>query len=373
MGLGPRKLDHLRLAIDSDVEHPGTTWLEMVGLVHVAAPELDPAEVSTSTRFLGRELTAPVMVAGMTGGHPATADVNCAIARAVEELGLAMGVGSQRAAIERPEPRVVESFRAARRCAPTAPIVANVGMAQLAGGYGVRELVRAVEMIDADAVAVHLNVGQEVVQPEGDRSFRGVVDAIARLADEIDVPLIVKETGHGLSKEVVMELHARGVDYFDVAGAGGTSWVIVEGLRARAAGYELAAAIAEDYAAWGHPTALSIVESRWAAPSACIIASGGIRSSLDALKALALGADVVAVALPVVRAYAAGGLGAVRAYLERLVKGITFGMVMVGARTLDELRRRPLILSGALADAMGQRGIDVKLYMSARSAVPHRC
>jgi isopentenyl-diphosphate delta-isomerase len=164
--------------------------LNEVELIHQAAPELDLDLINLKTRFLGRELNAPLMVTAVTGGHPLVEHVNCAIAEAVESLGIAMGVGSQRAAIENPSPEVVRSFRIVRECAPHVPLIANVGGAQLVRGYSARELRRAIEMVDADAIAVHLNVGQELVQPEGDRRFHGIVDAIAKLIDELDVPIV---------------------------------------------------------------------------------------------------------------------------------------------------------------------------------------
>ncbi len=373
MGTELRKVDHLRLVVDRDVEHPATTLLESVLVEHLAAPEVDYDEADTRLTFLGKTLEAPIMVAGMTGGHPVAERVNCDIASVVEELGLAMGVGSQRAALERPSPEVVESFRAARRCAPTAPLVANVGFAQVATSYGARELVRAVEMIDADALAIHLNPGQEVAQPEGDRRFRGFVEKLERLLDELPVPVIVKETGHGIGYSVALTLSSVGVRYFDVSGAGGTSWIRVEAYRAAQRGDEPGRAAAEAMAGWGIPTALSIVEVRWAAPHACIIASGGIRSAMDAVRALALGADLVGLALPVLRAYSRGGRRAVRTLLESVARGVRMAMVLTGSRSLDELRAARVHLLEPLRGLVEASGIDLKLYMSVRAAHRNRC
>ncbi len=366
-----RKLDHIRVTVDSRVEHRGTTLLEDAALVHNSLPELGFDEVSLRTRLLGKEVEAPLMVTGMTGGHPVTGEINCAIAEAVRELGLAMGVGSQRAAIE--DEKLADTFRAARRCGGDIPLVANIGAPQLVKGYGLAEAERAVEMIEADALAVHLNPAQEVFQPEGDTDYRGVVEKIVELADKLSVPVIVKETGHGLSYELVLSLHGAGIDYFDVSGSGGTSWILVEKYRRIAKGEELYAAAADTYSYWGVPTALSIIESRWAAPSACIIASGGIRSGLDAAKAIALGADIAGMALPVIRAYAAGRKQGVKQLLEKTVFELRVALFLTGCKDIDCLKTtKRLVVTGRLHGLVEARGIPLDYYLEARRA-PRVC
>ena len=362
MATPPRKLDHIRIALDSSVEHPKGSMLDEVTLVHASIPEASLDRIDTSIGFLGHRLRAPLMVTGMTGGHSVAEKINCSIAEAAAELGLAMGVGSQRAAIEHPE--LAETFRSARRCGgPELPLVANIGAPQLVKGYGVREALRAVEMIDADALAVHLNSAQEAFQPEGDTDYRGVVEAIERLASELPVPVIVKETGHGMPYQAVYSLYSRGIRFFDVSGAGGTSWVKVEYYRALENGRAELASAALTFQGWGIPTALSIVEARWAAPRACIIASGGVRSGLDAARAIALGADVAGAALPVIRAYAEEGAKGVRRLLETMVYEIRAAMFLAGAASLGGLRRAPLLLGPGLLEAMRQRGVDPHLYL----------
>ena len=358
-----RKLDHIRIAIDSPVEHRGGTLFSDVVLRHMAVPEASLEHVDTGISFLGRRLAAPLMVTGMTGGHAVAAKINCAIAEAVAELGLAMGVGSQRAAIEHPE--LAYTFRSARDCGGDIVLVANLGAPQLVKGYGVREAMRAVEMIDADALAIHLNAAQESVQPEGDTDFRGVVKALERLVDELPVPVIVKETGHGIGVEAARLLRSIGVRFLDVSGAGGTSWVKVEQYRALAAGNRGLAAVAETYADWGIPTAQAVVEARWGAPDACIIASGGVRTGLDAAKAVALGADLAGVALPVIKAYAEGGAEAIKQLLGTMIREIRAALFLTGSGSLAELRRAPLLVAQGLRERLQATGVDVGLYLEA--------
>lgn len=366
-----RKLDHIRITVDSPIEHTGTTLFENIYLEHNALPEINFSEIDLSTPFLGKKMKAPLIVTGMTGGHPVASEINCAIAEAAEELGLGMGVGSQRAAIE--DPSLAPTFRAARDCGPSIPLIANIGAPQLVKGYGVREAEKAVEMIEADALAVHLNAAQEVFQPEGDTDYQGVVDKIVELVDRLSVPVIVKETGHGLGYEAVYRLHSLGVDYFDISGSGGTSWILVEKYRRRARGDELYADAADTYSYWGIPTALALVESRWAAPSACIIASGGIRTGLDAAKALALGADIAGTALPVIRAYAAGRREGVKRLLEKMVFELRVAMFLTGCRTLECLKTtKRILVTGLLKELVEAKRIRLDYYMEARKA-PRVC
>ncbi|ALL02065.1 isopentenyl pyrophosphate isomerase [Pyrodictium delaneyi] len=359
----PRKLDHIRITVDSRVDHDWTSaLLDDVVLVYKALPETSLNDIDTSIEFLGKRLSAPIMVTGMTGGHAVAAEINCAIAKAVEELGLMMGVGSQRAAIE--NPNLAYTFSIVRKCAPSAVIVANIGAPQLVKGYGIKELTKAIEMIDADAVAIHLNAAQEAFQPEGDTDYVGVVDKIRELADVLGKPIIVKETGHGIGLEAATLLRAVGIKIIDVAGAGGTSWVKVEQYRARAKGDELLAAAASTFSGFGVPTAQAIVETRWAAPDACIIASGGIRSGLDVAKAIALGADVAGLALPVINAYVQGGGHAILNLLKRMIMELRIAMFLTGSKDLAELRSTNIILGQRLLSLMEARGISAELYLN---------
>ena len=360
----PRKLDHIRIVLDSPVEHERDTLLGEVELVHAALPELSLDKVDVSIEFLGRRLQAPLMITGMTGGHAVAEKINCALAEAAREKGIAMGVGSQRAALEHPE--LAPSFSSARRCGgPDLVLVANIGAPQLAKGYGVEEVLKAIEMIDADAVAVHLNAAQEAFQPEGDTDFQGVLDALERLAAELPVPVIVKETGHGIGYEAALALRSRGIRFLDVSGAGGTSWVRVEEYRAIEKGLLPLAAAAETYRDWGIPTAQAVVEARWAAPDACIIGSGGVRTGLDAAKLVALGADLAGIALPAIRAYAEGGADAVKQLLDAVIAEVRAAVFLTGAGSLEGLRRAPLIVSQGLLHRLRVRGVEPGLYLEA--------
>ncbi|NOZ89470.1 MAG: type 2 isopentenyl-diphosphate Delta-isomerase [Crenarchaeota archaeon] len=367
-----RKLDHIRIAIDSRVEHDAPSLLGEVELVHRALPEADLDSVRLETRFLGKRLAAPLMITGMTGGHSVAEKINCVLAEAAAEAGVAMGVGSQRAAIENPS--LASTFASARRCGGgELVLVANIGAPQLVKGYSVEHVVRAVEMIDADAVAVHLNAAQEAFQPEGDTDYSGVLEALERLAGELPVPVIVKETGHGIGYEAALALRAAGIRYLDVSGVGGTSWVRVEMYRALEAGRVALAEAARVYSSWGIPTAQAVVEARWAAPDACIIASGGVRSGLDAAKALALGADLAGAALPFIRAYAEAGREGVSRLLDAFRLELRAALFLTGSRSVEELRRAPLLVGPLLESRLRQRGVDLGLYLRRLRGLSRSC
>lgn len=359
-----RKMDHIKMVAEAGVEARESTLLEYVRIVHNPLPELDLDEVDLSTGFCGtgKRLRAPLMITGMTGGHPDVAWINRELASLAEELGIAFGVGSQRAAIE--DPGLAHTFSVARETAPSTVVVANLGAPQLSRGYGVREARRAVEMIRADALAIHLNPGQEAYQDEGDPYYSGVVERIAEIADELDVPVIVKETGTGLSGETVRMLYRLGVRCFDVSGLGGTNWIKVEVLRSKKRRGEplRPAGPLSDY--WGNPTAVSIVEARAAAPGGYIIASGGVRNGLDAGRSIALGADIAGVALPVLRALLSGGREGARRLLESIVYQLRTILFMTGSRRVEDLWKAPVTVYGRLRGELEARGIDVDHYIA---------
>ena len=364
MKIAARKLDHLILTAYYRVEHETGTLLEDVLLVPRAAPETSLDKIDSSVVMLGKRLSAPIIVSGMTGGHPLGGEVNAAIASAVEELGIGMGVGSQRAMLK--DPSLLETYRVVRRKAPSALIIGNIGAAQLKD-MRVEDVEKLVEAIEADALAVHLNAAQELFQPEGDRDFTGFFDALSRLVDRLRVPIIVKETGHSIDPLTVSKLVSIGVEYIDVSGAGGTSWVRVEELRARNMGDSMLAEEASVFRNWGLPTALAVMAARWAAPGACILAGGGIRTGLDVVKALVIGADAATVALPVMRAYAERGTEGVLRYLSRLIDEVRKGMMLVGARSVRELYAADALLGFRLYTLASQM-FNVSLYDSVRRA-----
>jgi len=355
-----RKLDHIRAVLERDVEARESTLLEYTRIVHRGLPEVDLDDVSLDVEFCGARLKAPIMITAMTGGHPETANINRSLARQAARLGIAIGVGSQRAAIE--DPSLAYTYRVVREEAPNAFVVANLGAPQFARGYGVREARAAVEMIDADALAIHLNPGQEAYQVEGDPYYEGVIAKILEVADNLGVPVIVKETGTGLSMEDVHTLYRLGVKCFDVAGLGGTNWIKVEVVRAQMRGAKpRPAGPLADY--WGNPTAIAIIEARTAAPQAHIVASGGIRTGLDAAKAIALGADVAGVALPALRALLKGGEEALADYLDSIIYQVKTAIFMAGGRSPADLWRAPLTAWGRLVEEAAARGINLNEYI----------
>jgi isopentenyl-diphosphate Delta-isomerase len=333
--ISDRKRSHLDVCGDGPVEYAGkTTLLEEVDLVHDALPELAVEEIDVGARLLGKRLRAPLLITGMTGGTAEASDINRDLATVAEEFGIAFGLGSQRAMHRRPE--LAYTFEV-RSHAPTTLVLANLGLVQ-AAALPTAEIARLVTTVGADALCLHLNPAQELVQPGGDRDFRGGVEAIARIVAELGVPVVVKETGCGISRAVGRRLREAGVGTLDVSGAGGTSWVKVEAIRADEPGRELGRVFAD----WGIPTAAALLGVRDLG-FACI-ASGGIRTGLDVAKVVALGATVAGVALPVFRAYREGGLAAARRFIERLVTELRTAMVLTGSRDLDALGRVPTVL-----------------------------
>jgi isopentenyl-diphosphate delta-isomerase len=291
-------------------------------------PESDLAAVRTDVRLLGRRLEAPLLIGAMTGGADASAQINRNLALAAQDLGLGMMLGSQRIMLE--EPDAAASFRV-RRVAPDILLLGNLGVAQLNKGYGAEEVRRAIGEVEADGLAFHANPLQEAVQAEGDGDFRDLVRRLRAVAAEVDAPLVLKEVGHGLDTETVRAVADIGLAALDVAGAGGTSWARVEEYVRHG---EI---VHPELVEWGIPTADAIVGARCHAPDLTLIASGGIRSGLDAAKALALGADAVAVALPLLRP-ALESADAVRDVLKRIVDELRIAMHCAGAGSVTDLR-----------------------------------
>ncbi|WP_049924198.1 type 2 isopentenyl-diphosphate Delta-isomerase [Halopiger djelfimassiliensis] len=345
-----RKDDHVRIIEQEDVETSGAGFAD-VELVHEALPELHRDEIETSTTLFGHELAAPLVIESMTGGHPNTTELNRALAAAAGRTNVAMGVGSQRAGLEFDDEDVLESYTVVRDVAPDAFLYGNVGAAQLLE-YDVDDVERAVEMIDADAMAIHLNFMQEAVQPEGDVDARGCLAAIERIADALSVPVIVKETGNGISRETATRLTEAGVDAIDVAGQGGTTWSGIESHRAAAVGADRQAGIGKRFRAWGIPTAVSTLEA--AAVHDCVIASGGVRSGLDIAKAIALGARAGGLAKPFLGP-AGTGTDAVIDLIETLVLELRTAMFVTGAASIADLRETEYVLLGRTNEYVTQR------------------
>ena len=352
-----RKAEHISICLDEKAQaRKATAGFEDVQFVHRTLPEVDKAKIDVSTTVFGHKFSAPLIVGAMTGGTAEATRINAAIAEAVETLQLGMGVGSQRAAIE--NPKLAETFSVARKKAPNAFLIANIGGIQLVHGYGVKEVKQAVEMIDADAVAVHLNALHEAVQPEGQTSFKGVLAKICEVAGEIDKPVIVKETGAGIAAEDAKKLERAGVKAIDVDGAGGTSFAAVEYYRSEAGSVQRF--LGDVFWDWGIPTAVSLVETAQTVKIP-VIASGGVRSGMDVAKSLALNACLGSVCQPALEA-AVKGAKATEQLLSRLIDELRNVMFLVGARKVEDLAKTPVVVTGKTAEWLKTRGFNVEDY-----------
>ena len=343
---GERKLDHIRICLSEEVESHVGSGLEDVVLIHNALPEVDAEDVELSTGFLGRRVSMPIFIAAMTGGHGEAKRINENLAIAAQELNIPLGVGSQRAAIE--DESLVETFAIARKAAPDVFLIANLGVVQFCKDYSVREAERAVEMIDADALALHLNALQEASQREGDTNFRGALDKIAEISEALDVPVIVKETGAGIAGEEAALIEKAGATAIDVGGLGGTSFAAVESHRGEGD-------IGRSFWDWGIPTAVSVVECV-SATSLPVFATGGIRSGIDVAKALALGASSCGIALPLLKE-AVKGSEAVVSALRRFEQELRVATFLTGSQTVEELHNARVLVLGRTREWLSVRGI----------------
>lgn len=339
--ISDRKNQHLDIVLSGKAQSNAvTTGFERIHFEHCALPELDLDAIDLSQPFVGKRLRAPLLVSSMTGGPARAEAINRNLAAACAELGIALGVGSQRIALEGDG---ADGFSSGlRKVAPDIVLLANFGAAQLNTGFGLDQARRAVEMIGADALIIHLNPLQEAVQPEGDRDWRGLLDKIGALAEGLEVPVVVKEVGGGISARVAGALLARGVQVIDVAGAGGTSWAAVEAERISD---PLQAELARSFTNWGIPTGDAIAAVRAAHPEAVIVGSGGIRSGLDVAKAIRLGADVVGQAAGVLSA-SVDSVDAVVAHFELVIAQLRIACFCTGSKDLAALKQAPLLDTG---------------------------
>ena len=353
-----RKLDHINVCLEKSVESGssgfGDTSLSGVEFIHKALPEIDFDKIDISSEFLGKKFGAPVMIAAMTGGTQEALQINRNLASAAQAFGLGMGLGSQRAAIENSG---LEDTYKVRDVAPDIFLAGNLGIVQFVRGYGVEEARKAVEMINADALCIHLNALQEVVQPEGDVTWEGCLDKIREICAGLDVPVIAKETGAGISRETALQLEKAGVSAIDIGGAGGTSWSLVESFRNKE---ENDREIARNFGEWGIPTAISVAEVR-SVSKIPIIATGGIRTGIDIAKAIAMGADIAGVAMPLLKP-ACRSEEDVEKKIYQITKELKIAMFLSGARNLMELRERPVVVSGKTREWLDARGIDASSF-----------
>lgn len=326
-----RKADHIKINLEKDVRSALTTRLEDYHFVHEALPEVDLGQIDTSVELFAARLEAPILISSMTGGTADAEAINLRLAEAAQEMKIAMGVGSQRAAIENPEQ--AKTFQV-RRVAPDILLFANLGAVQLNYGYGIDQCRRAVDMIGANALILHFNPLQEAVQDAGDTNFRGLAKKVEAICKQLEVPVIAKEVGWGISERSARILRDCGVQAIDVAGAGGTSWSQVEMHRAPD---EFTRQLAATFVGWGIPTADSILNVKKAAPGVTIIASGGLKDGLDIAKCIALGATLGGMAGPFLKA-AAISTQEVLQMMRLTKKQIEVTMFACGANNLRELQ-----------------------------------
>ena len=344
--ISDRKLEHLLICKNYDVEFKNkTTGFEDIELIHNALPEVDKNDIDLSTSVFGKKLDSPLFITAITGGHPASKEINKQLAIVAEENNIALGVGSQRAACEHPE--LEDTYSVVRDNAPDCLLIGNIGAPQLNLAN------KAVEILDADILAIHLNPLQESIQPEGDLDARGYLDLISKITDAVDIPVMAKETGCGISGDTARQLADAGVSFIDIEGAGGTSWAAVETYRAEDRYY------GELFWDWGIPTAISTAEvvNNVDIP---VISSGGIRSGLEAAKAIALGADSVGMALPFLKKSISHE--ELTQFINKFNDSLRIAMFLVGANNIEELKQSKLVVRGKTREWLNERGINTKNY-----------
>nr|BBH89168.1 type 2 isopentenyl-diphosphate Delta-isomerase [Thermosporothrix sp. COM3] len=353
-----RKLEHVKIALEEDVAVPQRANWNDVHFVHQSLPEVNLDAIDMSVEFLGQRLRYPIFISSLTGGHPDVTTINRNLARAAEEYGLALGVGSQRAALVNAE--VEGSFAITRQQAPHAFLIANIGAPQLIAQEGhpaftLEQIQRAISMIGANALAVHLNSLQEATQPEGDRRAVGIASSLQALTKQLPLPVIAKETGAGICREQALLFRSYGIAAIDVGGAGGSSMPALEAMRARSHGNTAAMNLGLLYQNWGIATPIAIVEASSARVP--LIATGGIRTGLDMARALALGATLVGVGLPFLKA-ASQSYEAVQEWLERFIQELKIAMQLSGAASIAQMREVDVVLLGETREWLTVRGFE---------------
>lgn len=339
-------MEHIKYALELS-SADSSTGFDDIHLVHNALPELDRHGVDCSCVFMGKKLRAPLMINAITGGHAKVIEINQELARAAADTGIAMAVGSQRAALDDPEVR--HTFAVAREENPDGVLLAN-----LSAQCTPDEALEAIHMIKADGIQLYLNVNQKLTMREGDANFTGILDNIRQLVGILPVPIIVKEVGFGISRETVSSLYHAGVSYVDVSGRGGTNFAAIEGRR----GGQDCVCLKQ----WGIPTAISLLEALSTSLPLAIIASGGLRTSVDMAAALAAGASLTAMAGPFLRELKSGGLQGLISFINNLIEGLQKIMVLTGAGDLKSFAQKPMVITGFTAEWLQRRGIDIDIY-----------
>ncbi|MFH1431982.1 MAG: type 2 isopentenyl-diphosphate Delta-isomerase [archaeon] len=340
-----RKESHISICLEKDIESDITAGFDDVVLVHHALVDLNKDEIDLSVNFLGKKLNAPIVIEAITGGAKIGEKINKNLAKAAEEVGVAFGVGSVRAALV--DDKLWGTYKV-RDVAPNIPIISNIGLVQLIEEYDIREIKDSIKEIGADAIAIHLNPLQEVVQPEGNVNWKGSVARLKYFCHNLGVPVVVKETGAGISRETAIAVERAGASMIDLAGLGGTTFSMVEYYRDKKDTGLL-------FKNWGIPTACSIVECRNAV-NIPIIASGGIRNGVDAAKAIALGADYAGLALPLLKAATRSHIDVVEV-LQKMIDEMKTAMFLVGATNVSELKKKDVVITGRTREWLVTRGI----------------
>jgi isopentenyl-diphosphate Delta-isomerase len=357
-GIEKRKLRHIRVSLEKEVETDIATGFEDIRLIHRSLPEVNLDEVSTETTFYGKKLAAPLIISAITGGTDEAKEINAILAEVAEEKQIGISVGSQRIAVAQPE--TIPTFSIVREKAPTTFVMGNLGCPQLSLGWGVDEAQKCIDMIKADALALHMNPLQEAVQVDGDTNYRGVYEKITELSRKLETPLIMKETGAGIAWEDAAKMQKAGAKGLEISGVGGTSWSAVEYHIAKEVGKKDMEYLGGALWNWGIPTAISVIETTQKT-NLNIISSGGIRTGVEIVKSLALGADMGGMAKPFLEK-AVKGKEALSQYVDDIIREIRVAMFLVGASNIDDLDSVPVLVMGKTAEYLRLRGINVDGY-----------
>jgi len=344
-----RKREGIEIPLNENIQgRTASTYLEYVKLLHNALPEINYDQIDLSIEFLNRSFSAPLIIDSMTGGTDEAFVINKRLGLIAERYGLGMGLGSQRAGLK--SDKLVESYSIARKVAPNAFLIANIGGAQLSDGLSNSDILKIIKMIDANALAIHLNPLQELIQPEGEPRFKGILKKISNLVNEVEIPIIVKEVGSGISADVAIKLEKSGINSINVAGAGGTSWAGIEKIRADQHNEYIKSQLGELFWDWGIPTALSIllVSNSVKIP---VIASGGLRNGLEIAKCLILGANVCAMAFPFLKR-ASKSEEELEKFTQLILSEIRSTMFLLGAKDVHSLKNTRYILIDKLANVL---------------------
>ncbi|MHA2244836.1 MAG: type 2 isopentenyl-diphosphate Delta-isomerase [Candidatus Hodarchaeales archaeon] len=354
-----RKLAHIQICLEHDVQAQNiTTGLEDISFIHHATTDLNIDEIDLSVEIFNKKLSIPLIISGMTGGHDFAHKLNVFLSQAVEQTNIGMGVGSQRAALENGD--VKESFKVVRENAPNSLIIGNIGAGQIAQGLTNDQFQEIIDMIKANAIAVHFNPLQEAIQPEGDTQLKGLHEKIGYLIQDHPIPIIAKEVGSGFSLHDIGQIKKMGFEAIDVQGAGGTSWAGVEAIRTVTPKYKKAGEVFWD---WGVRTAISTILAKKNFEGV-IIGSGGIRNGLDIAKLITLGADAASMAIPFLFAVQKHSADIVKQKIEEISYQLRLACFLTGSRSLSDLKNVPLVISGKTAEIMRIYGIDPSSYFS---------